>query len=361
MQVQQQPNVGMTDTANPLRILFVATDLSTGGGVNRIIRDLAVLFRQRLSAKVTVANARSHSRSSYAYPADVLLDHKRASGLLGYLRTLWSLRKSDPDFVISSWTQDNILVTLAFLWSRTRVVLVEHASWNFHGPALRLLRRLAYPLAWRVIVLNPHDLAHYARHLSNVRMIPNPVMEAGNEDGAREKLVLAVGHLEPLKNFEDAVRTMAGAGLEDDGWSLAILGSGSREAAIRDLIAKFGLSRTQVQAPTDQLGTWYRRASVLLVTSRLESFSLVLAEAMMAGVVPLAYASDGPAFLLEDFPDLLIDVGDAEALADRLRELAYNNDLSSLRARLARSIEQRFSPDRVLQLWKNEVFNSGEQ
>src|SRR5690349_12950853 len=38
----------------PLRILFIATDLSTGGGVNKVIRDLAALFRQRLGAEVSV-------------------------------------------------------------------------------------------------------------------------------------------------------------------------------------------------------------------------------------------------------------------------------------------------------------------
>lgn len=39
----------------------------------------------------------------------------------------------------------DILVTLAFLFSRAKVILVEHSPWHFHGPTIRLLRRIVYP------------------------------------------------------------------------------------------------------------------------------------------------------------------------------------------------------------------------
>src|SRR5690348_11354717 len=97
----------------PLRILFIATDLSTGGGVNKVIRDLAVLFRRRLGAEVTVVNARSDRPSAYEFPSAVAVQSHRRRGLLAYFGLLLQLRRSQADVVISSWTQDNILVTLA--------------------------------------------------------------------------------------------------------------------------------------------------------------------------------------------------------------------------------------------------------
>jgi glycosyltransferase involved in cell wall biosynthesis len=336
----------------PLRIMFIATDLSTGGGVNKVIRDLAVLFKQRLGANVTVVNARSDRPSTYAFPADVPLQQHRRQSLLAYFRLLVRLRRSRPDVVISSWTQDNILVTLAFLFSRTKVVLAEHSSWHFHGRAIRLLRRITYPLASQVVVLNRRDLNHYRRYLRNVRLIPDSVTGEPPSGGTREKLIIAVGHLEPLKNFDDAIRAMAMSRLEDEGWSLAIIGSGSREGELRKLIDELGLTRTQIHPPVDHLRPWYDRASILLVTSRLESFSLVLAEAMLSGVVPLAYVSDGPSFILEDFREQLVAIGDVPALAERLVHFAKASGSDRLRQQLSASIHERFSPDVIVEQWK---------
>jgi glycosyltransferase involved in cell wall biosynthesis len=335
------------------RLLFLATDLASGGGVNRVIRDLAVLLRGRLGAQVRVVNARSDRGSTYEFPREIAVESHRRQSLPSYFLLLLRLRRSRPDVVISSWTQDNILVALAFLFSRSRVVLVEHSSWDFHALPIRVLRRLTYPLASALVVLNRRDLDHFRRSLRNVRLIPNPVAVPPARAEAREKLILAIGHLEPLKQFDHAISAMAASGLEDEGWSLAIIGTGSEAPHLTKLIAELGLTRTSVHASVDDLSSWYARASLLLITSRLESFSLVLAEAMAAGVVPIAYASDGPSFILEDFPDHLVPVGDGAALAKRLAQLANDVQLEELRPKLRASIEKRFSPEVIADCWQD--------
>jgi glycosyltransferase involved in cell wall biosynthesis len=334
------------------KVMFVATDLSTGGGVNKVIRDLTVLFRQRFGFDVTVVNARSDLQSAYAFPDDVPVQRHRRQSLLSYFARLISLRRSRPDFVISSWAQDNVLVALAFAGSSSKVVLIEHASWHFHGPAIRMLRRIIYPLASRLVVLNRNDLAYYRRYLSRVRLIPNPVTEKPAAAVRREKLIIAIGHLEPVKNFEDAIRAMAASRLEDEGWSLAIIGSGSCEGRLRELIGELGLRRTEIRHPKADLGPWYARASLILVPSRSESFSLVLAEAMLSGVLPIAYASDGPSFLLEEFPDHLVELGNVGALSESLARIARKSESETLRRQMSSSIEERFSPEEVARQWQ---------
>ena len=148
---------------------------------------------------------------------------------------------------------------------------------------------------------------------------------------------------------------MALSRLEGEGWSMAIIGSGTSESRLREAIAEAGLTRTQIYTSVDELGPWYCRASLLLVTSRIESFSLVLAEAMLAGVVPLAYATDGPSFILEDFPGLLVEPGNLEALSKRLAELATSGEFVLTRERLRASIEARFSPDMVIDQWREVI------
>ena len=333
------------------RVLFIATDLSTGGGVNKAIRDQAALL-DGLGAEVTVVNARSDRTPTYPFPATIELKQGRSGSRLAYFRTLLRLRSSTPDFVVSSWTQDNILAVLAFAFSRARLILVEHTSWNFHSAPLRLLRALIYPFAWRVIVLNPTELEHYRSRLNNVRLLPNLVPEGAQPtDASREKLILAVGHLEPRKNFGDAVRAMGQSGLEAQGWSLAIVGDGPEKSELEQLIASLGLKRTTIHPPTPDIARWYARSSLTLVTARLEVFSLVLAEAMLSGVVPIASAADGPAFILQEFPENLVTMGDVDGLAERLIKFASSPDLVQLRRDLRESIEDRFSPEVIAAEW----------
>lgn len=338
--------------AGSVRITFVATDLSTGGGVNRAIRDIATILTDRVGAQVTVVEARATAAPTYPFHPQVRVHRRRRASIMAYAAAIWSARRSRPDYVVGSWTQDNILLALLFFGSASKTILVEHSSWCFQPTWVRLLRNLIYRSAWRVIVLNPTELAYYRRFLSNVRLLPNPVGPGENfQEGDRDKLILAIGHLEPNKGFSDALRAVAAASIEDDGWSLVIIGQGTEQRNLEALIVQLGLRSTSIHPPTADLSTWYNRASLIVVTSRMEVFSLVLAEAMTAGVIPIAYATDGPAFILEDFPDQLVPIGDVRALAERLRRVIRMAD-PGLRAKLRASIQRRFAAEVIATKWK---------
>lgn len=334
-----------------VKIIFAAGDLTDGGGVNRVISDLSAIFAERLHADVTVIGIGTTGKPTYPLSPEVKLLTTSNGGRAGWRQALSRIRRDKPDFVIGSWTQSNFILILALMFSRARVIVFEHTSWYFHPRSIRALRRLIYPFAWRVIVLNPSELAHYRRYLSNVRLIPNPVPPVETKRLAeREKLIVAIGHLEPRKNFIDAIKAMALSGLEESGWELAIIGAGPEEQLLRDAIADAGLKRTHVHSPTEDLAFWYNRASLTLVTAKLEVFSLVLAEAMSAGVIPIAYATDGPSFILHDFPNHLVPVGDICLLADRMRSFAGEKAIQSVR-RLASSIFERLSPSTIAADW----------
>jgi glycosyltransferase involved in cell wall biosynthesis len=336
-----------------MQITFLAGDLSDGGGVNRVISDLSAILAERLGAEVSIIAVGTTEAPTYPISPRVKLETLSNGRPIGGREALSRVRHDRPDFLIGSWTQSNLVLILAFLLSATRVIVVEHTSWYFHPRWVRALRRLIYPLAWRVVVLNPSELAHYGTYLRNVRLLPNPVPAAARTPAqSREKLIVAVGHLEARKNFGDAVRAMALSRLEESGWQLAIIGVGPQEEMLRKASGEAGLTRTRVHAPTADLASWYDRASLTLVTARLEVFSLVLAEAMSAGVVPIAYATDGPSFILEGFADHLVPIGDVDALAGAIRRFAGEDGLGPLRARLAQSIRARFSPEVVAEQWR---------
>jgi glycosyltransferase involved in cell wall biosynthesis len=335
-------------------ILLVGGDLSGGGGVNRVLRDLSAIFAGELKLETTVISARSAAEPTYRFDPAVKVEyHPEGASFFGYLRVLWRMRRRRYDVVVSFWPHDNILMTLIFLFSGSRLILTEHTSWYFPPRWVQLLRLLAYRLAWRVLVLNQAELDYYGRFLRNVRLLSNAVPELEQGKAVpREPLILAVGHVEKRKNFEDAVRAMALSGLERDGWSMAIVGDGPERESLQRLITELGLTRTAIHPPTRDIATWYRRAAILAVTSTLEVFSLVTVEAALAGAVPLAYAADGPAFILADFPEQLVPIGDVPALAAKLRSLATHPELEQLAQGIGASARQRFGVGPIAAQWR---------
>jgi glycosyltransferase involved in cell wall biosynthesis len=335
-------------------VLLLAGDPSAGGGVNRVIRDLSAIMTNNLGMAVTVL-ARSDAAPTYAFPPGVqILSRPEARTTRGAWTVLRELSRDDYDHVIGFWHWDNIRIGLFFRRAAERAILTEHTSW-YHPPfKTRVARALAYRSAKAVCVLNDVELEHYRKYLPHVVMLPNPVPKPALPSGVvREKLIIAVGHLIDRKNFQDAVAAMAASGLAAEGWRLAIIGSGPEEPALRAQIAESGLAHSvSIEPPSLDLPHWYARASLMLVTSKIEVFSLVLAEAMAVGVVPLAFAADGPAFLLRDTPELLVALGDVEALGAKLGRLGRALQLEKEREAVERTIANRFSEEVVANEWR---------
>lgn len=340
----------------PLRrtksVLLLGVDLSTGGGVNRVISDLAEILRD-LGCRVTVSSARGSGEPTYPLPPDVELVIARAGGVLRYLHFLARLRRRRFDYAVGFWAEDNILLSAMFLFSRSKLVLTEHQSWFYPPPIVRLLRRFAYRLATRVFVLNRAEMHYYSKFLDNVELIPNPVPpRQPRPSHGRQNIILAVGHLIGRKNFSDLLRAVDRSGLDAEGWQTVIVGEGPEKERLTRLVEQLRLQNVSIVRPTPQIDGWYGSARILAITSKVEVFSLVLAEGIQAGTVPVAYAADGPAFILEEFPDHLVPIGDVDGLASRLRRFAHAPDLAAQGAAIRASVSGKFAPKSVAKAWE---------
>ncbi len=99
-----------------------------------------------------------------------------------------------------------------------------------------------------------------------------------------KKIVLMASRLEREKNIAFAIRVWkrVSEALSDTG--LVIVGSGSEENNLKNLVRKKGLERTVVFEPwTDNLVSYYRTADVFLLTSLFEGYGMTLVEANALG------------------------------------------------------------------------------
>lgn len=149
--------------------------------------------------------------------------------------------------------------------------------------------------------------------------------------------LLTVGAISPRKGYDVLIGALAR--IADRSWRATIVGSSTRDPAttksIAETIAKHELTGRIVitgQVDDRQLGEFYDRADLFVLSSRYEGYGMVLAEALAHGL-PIVTTTGGAA--AETAPDgtaLKVPPDDAAALASAVARML---DESALRRQMA--------------------------
>lgn len=148
-------------------------------------------------------------------------------------------------------------------------------------------------------------------------VVPHPVAPVDGVDTARHHDgVVVLARLEPIKRVEDAIDAVTRARKVATSLELDVYGDGPARPRLEGLVGDGIRLRGFDPAAREALSD----ASFLLMTSRSEAFSLVVAEAMAAGCLPIAYdVPYGPRELIaHGRTGWLVPAGDVQALADTL-------------------------------------------
>lgn len=157
-----------------------------------------------------------------------------------------------------------------------------------------------------------------------LHLVYNPVFDTLPENFMRDvnterPIVMAAGALCGVKHYDLLVAAFAKVRQFYPTAKLIIWGEGSERASLSEKITNLELNDA-VLLPgfTNQLTTELKRASCFVVSSYVESFSIVLVEAMAAGVPVVSVdAPYGPREILQDGRNgILVNNNDVNALAD---------------------------------------------
>ncbi len=197
------------------------------------------------------------------------------------------------------------------------------------------------------------------KHPTKFLSIPNPIsIPLPDEYISREKEIIYVGRIEYNQKRTDRVIDIWKE-LESKypDWKLTIVGDGEDREDLQKRIDGYGLKRVEITGFVDPI-PYYKRASILLLTSEYEGFGLVIAEAMSHGVVPVVYNSfeaakdlitDGHNGVLVDKP--FSDSGFAEKVNELMDKPDYLNELSEN----GRIVSADFSINKIVTKWY-EIF-----
>jgi glycosyltransferase involved in cell wall biosynthesis len=290
----------------------------------------------------------------------------RLGKLVGRVRELRRLIASDDfDFVVCYMWDLNLLTLAAAVGTGVSVIVSERA---FPGAATRsrlstLLERVAYRRAHRIVYQTPMAQEHCPPELRGKSVVvPNiiePPTPTAPAAAPLERRVVSVGRLVPQKNYPLLIRAFAQFRSVHADWVLEIYGKGVLETSLRELAVELGVADA-VRFPgyVADVTARIRDAGMFVLSSDYEGISNALAEAMALGlpVVSTDCPVGGAALLIDDHKSgLLVPVRDVRALGSAMQAIADDPALADRIARGARAAVQRFSPERLAQVWETAV------
>ena len=224
-------------------------------------------------------------------------------------------------------------------------------------------QRRIYNLCDRYVLLSPTHVEETQRlcrlsDTSKISVIPNPLSFATvvGAHEKKEKEVLMVCRLTRQKNVEAALRIWQIIEKQNrTDWNLVIVGNGEEEQSLKCYAESLQLHSVIFKGKQCDVESFYRRASIFIMTSIYEGFGITLIEAQQSGCVPVVFDTFSALHdIISDGTDgCIIDFSDEQAFARRVIQLMDNEDERMAMATAARQSSQRFSVERVCRQWND--------
>ncbi len=175
---------------------------------------------------------------------------------------------------------------------------------------------------------------------------------------SKQMEVLYVGRIDySQKRVHRVIDSWALIEAKHPDWKLIIVGDGEEKDSLEKKAKEYGLKRVSFEGFQNPV-EYYKRSSILVLTSGFEGFPLVLAEAMSFGVVPVVYASYSAVYdIVSDgengcVVEPLEDSFNTHSFANTLSSLMQDSDKRNMMAEQAILTSERdYSVDSIYKQW----------
>lgn len=197
-----------------------------------------------------------------------------------------------------------------------------------------------------------------------VVVIPNMIKE--NKDGQVSKLnnnqIISIGRLEPVKDFYTLILIFSVLIKKHPKLILKIIGEGSQRGELEGLIKKCNLQENVIltgKLKEEEINKELLKSDIFVLTSKSESFSLVLCEAMNFGLPCVAFDVDvGPREIIYDgINGFLVEDRNVDLMVKKIDKLLENKTMREKSGEKAKKSVLHFYSNRVLDKW-NKLFEN---
>lgn len=349
-----------------MKILYISTRIDGSGGLQRSLSvRLNYLAQNGYDIHLLTTNTRNEQ---IYFPLDKNIQHTDVEGVSSFFRyrklIQATYKKINPDLVV---VVDNGLkgfLVPYFLPKNTKTIFELHATreliiqesnsvFRYLGITKMLLKNTAKKFA-TFVFLSEREAALWK--LQNQTVIPNPLSFSTTiKSRLDHKKIIFVGRQSFLKGIDLLLDIWQVVNTNHPDWKLEIYGQQLSEFDTPKEIEKRGLTHSvTIYKPVTTISEKYATSSILLMTSRIETFGLVLTEAMSCGLPCIAFdAPTGPSSIIENNKNgFLIPCFDIELFTGKVNLLIDDASLRNQMGENAKESVEKFELKKVMRQWE---------
>lgn len=236
-------------------------------------------------------------------------------------------QKNKPDVVISACGESwHILPFVKGPWIIIREMHSEPTEYMASKSCWSVIKRFKINYFNKkydqVVVLTKSEKELYKK-IKNSCVIPNPVRfhSFTRDESHEDKFIISIGRLAEVKNHSSLLHAAKAVVERHPNWHFELYGEGPLKDALLSKNISMDLEkRFFLRENTSDIQSKLQQSSLLVHTSRFETFSLVILEAFACGVPVVAYDCPfGPREIIDNgITGFLVPLGDERALVEKI-------------------------------------------
>ncbi len=207
----------------------------------------------------------------------------------------------------------------------------------------------------KIVVLTEAEKAGAWAHWDKVTVVPNPILkQEKNHSQCTNKVAVTAARLVWVKNFDALINIWAKIVQRHSDWTLQIWGMGSEKENLERQIERLGLkNHVLLMGYTPDVQEQMAKASIFVLTSRTEGFSLVAIEAMSVGIPSVVY--DCPGGLRHVVKDgetgFLVPMNNEDAFVEKVCTLIEDEELRKVMGQAAIKDVEQYRMEKIVRRW----------
>lgn len=344
---------------NMKNIFLLIDDITTTGGTERVACILSNSF-SKLGYNVTI-NTLNYSKKNVHFELSNevnITSYNNINRLYAIYKIIKKANSINAPIIVISMGKLSVEVALISCFFRPKnLIFSEHVAYESFSFIKRIIKKLAYYLANKVIFLTENDRniftnnSHDNSKFDYIRNI-NPYYELDvpiTGFNSRQNIALAIGRLSYQKNFATLIDIWSKS--DTSNWKLLIIGDGEEKSKLIELSKE--IPNIEIIPSTKNIDTYYNKSKIFLMSSRYEGLPMVLIESQYFGLPSIAYdCKTGPSeIIIHNETGYIIPNNNKEIFSNRLSFLLKNSEeLSRMHLNSIKNHDE-YSPNNILKKW----------
>ncbi|WP_026692799.1 glycosyltransferase family 4 protein [Peribacillus kribbensis] len=346
-----------------MKLSIVLNNIAGIGGVERVVTNFCNQLYEKYKCEIHIISLFSNNDSEIFYDLkrEIKVIHLGNKNLknIKVIRQFFKFKKENYNFMLCCSVSISLLalITKVLGNNSTKIIAWEHSQYDNTSPLTKRLRKISYPFLDHIITLSKHDRDIFKNYLGQVSVIPNfKSFKSKQVSNYTNHKIISVGRLGYEKGFDMLIEAINLIKDQMGDWILEIYGEGKEYDVLSHKISQYNLENKVFIRPfTPNIKEKYLDASIFICSSRSESFSMVIIEAMECGLPCISFnCKIGPQEIITEGVDgFLVGTFNIEELSNKIKILIQDSNLRVEMGANAKKKSSKYDVDMIMDDWEH--------